>query len=191
MHRRPTVKKPSSINGDFGCVVWLTGFSGAGKSTIAVRLKRELIKMNRRVCVLDGDCLRRGLCSDLSFSPQDRKENIRRVGEVAKLFVKADIICIVALISPYRIDRQLARSVIGKGRFVEIHVNAPVEICERRDPKGLYARARAGEIKNFTGISSRYEPPEKPDVELRTDKLTVAESIDKVLDYLRQKRLCL
>ena len=167
-----------------GRVIWLTGLSGAGKSTIADGLKHKLSGRGQLACVLDGDILRRGLCSDLTFSPADRKENIRRVGEVAKLFAQAGVICIVALISPYRIDRQLVRNIIGDGRFIEVHINAPLAICEQRDPKGLYARARAGVIKDFTGISAPYETPENPEIELRTDQLTIAESVSAVLTYL-------
>lgn len=167
-----------------GRVIWLTGLSGAGKSTIADALKQRLAQAGRLVCVLDGDVLRRGLCSDLTFSPEDRKENIRRVGEVAKMFAHTGVICIVALISPYRIDRQLVRQIIGDGRFVEVHVNAPIEICESRDPKGLYAKARAGEIKDFTGISAPYERPENPEIELRTDRLSVTESVERILRHM-------
>jgi adenylyl-sulfate kinase len=167
-----------------GYVLWLTGLSGAGKSTIAAQLKHELLARGRPVCVLDGDRLRGGLCSDLGFSPEDRKENIRRIGELAKLFAATGVICIVAVISPYRADRRRARKLIEKGRFIEIYVNAPLEVCERRDPKGLYAKARKGKIAQFTGISSPYEPPEKPEIELHTDKLSIAESVAEVLDFI-------
>jgi adenylyl-sulfate kinase len=121
----------------------------------------------------------------LAFSPQDRKENVRRISEVAKLFAEAGNICIVALISPYRNDRLEARNILTTGRFIEVYVNAPIEICEQRDPKGLYAKARAGEIKEFTGVSAPYEAPGKPEIELHTDKLTIAESVNKILDYLK------
>ena len=165
------------ISGQTGCVVWLTGLSGAGKTTIARALETELRRIGWAVCVLDGDCLRRGLCSDLGFSPADRQENIRRVGEVARLFADAGLICIVALISPYRRDRDRARAAAPPGRFLEVFVNSPLEVCERRDPKGLYARARTGELKDFTGISAPYEPPVAADVELRTDQLSAAECV--------------
>ncbi len=164
--------------------VWLTGLSGAGKSTIATELERELFNLGKHAYVLDGDNIRHGLCSDLGFSPQDRKENIRRVGEVAKLFADAGVICITAFISPYRADRDLARKILPRSRFIEVYVNAPIEVCEQRDPKGLYAKARSGEIKEFTGISAPYEPPLNPEIELRTDKLTVAESVTKIMEYL-------
>ncbi|HHY85217.1 MAG TPA: adenylyl-sulfate kinase [Verrucomicrobia bacterium] len=171
-------------NGHRGCVLWLTGLSGSGKSTIATELERELFNLGRHVYILDGDNIRHGLCSDLGFSPEDRTENIRRVGEVAKLFADAGVICITAFISPYRADRALARKVLPQGRFIEVFVNAPVEVCEKRDPKGLYAKARAGEIPNFTGVSAPYEAPENAEIELQTDKLTVAECVTKIIDYL-------
>jgi adenylyl-sulfate kinase len=167
-----------------GRVIWLTGLSGAGKSSIAAELERIILQQGNAAYILDGDKVRCGLCSDLKFSPADRKENVRRLGEVAKLFADAGIICIVALISPYREDRQLARRLVSQGQFLEVYVNAPIEVCEQRDPKGLYARARAGEIKDFTGISAPYEPPEKPELELPTDRLTIAESVEKILNYL-------
>jgi adenylyl-sulfate kinase len=160
-----------------GCVVWLTGLSGSGKTTIARALELELRQSGRVVCVLDGDCLRRGLCSDLGFTPADRQENIRRVGEVARLFADAGLICIVALISPYRQDRDRARATAPVGRFLEVHVSAPLAVCEQRDPKGLYARARAGELKDFTGISAPYEAPAQPEIELPTDRLSVPECV--------------
>src|SRR5262249_55128494 len=144
----------------------------------------ELFNLGKHAYVLDGDNVRHGLCSDLAFSPHDRKENIRRVGEVAKLFVDAGLICITAFISPYRSDRELVRSMVREGQFVEVHVQAPLEICAQRDPKGLYAKARANEIKEFTGISAPYEPPEKPEIQLHTDELTVGESVARILEYL-------
>jgi len=173
-------------NTNAGCVIWLTGLSGSGKSSIASGLKRALLKLGKPACILDGDKVRRGLCSDLAFSPPDRKENVRRIGEVAKLFADAGIICIVALISPYGSDRQTARSTVEAGRFIEVYVNAPIEVCEQRDRKGLYARARAGRLKAFTGVSAPYEPPEKPEIELHTDKLTITKSVTKILDYLKK-----
>jgi adenylyl-sulfate kinase len=171
-------------NGHRGCVLWLTGLSGSGKSTIAAELERELFNQGRHAYILDGDNIRHGLCSDLAFSHRDRTENIRRIGEVAKLFADAGAICITAFISPYRADRDLARRILPRGRFVEVYVNAPVEVCERRDPKGLYAKARAGEIKDFTGVSAPYEPPANPEIELNTDQLGVPESVARILEYL-------
>jgi bifunctional enzyme CysN/CysC len=172
-------------NAHLGCVLWLTGLSSAGKSTIANELERELFNLGRHVYVLDGDNIRHGLGSDLGFSPNDRTENIRRVGEVAKLFADAGVICITAFISPYREDRDMVRKILPEGRFIEVYVNAPLEVCEQRDPKGLYAKARAKEIKEFTGISAPYELPLKPEIELRTDQLTVAESVTRILEYLQ------
>lgn len=172
-------------NGHLGCVVWLTGLSGSGKSTIATELERELFSLGQHVYVLDGDNIRHGLCKDLGFSPKDRTENIRRVGEVAKLFADAGVICITAFISPYREDRALVREIMAKGRFIEVYVNAPLEVCEQRDPKGLYAKARAKEIKEFTGITAPYEHPLKPEIELHTERQTVAESVAEILDYLQ------
>lgn len=179
-----TAQQRELRNGHRGCVVWLTGLSASGKSTIATDLERELFNMGRQVYVLDGDNVRHGLCSDLGFSQEDRTENIRRVGEMAKLFADAGIICVTAFISPYRSDRDLVRKISKEGRFVEVFVNAPIEVCEQRDPKGLYAKARANEIKNFTGISAPYEAPEKAEIELRTDKVTVAESVATIIEYL-------
>ncbi len=182
---RVTARQRELRNAHPGCVLWLTGLSSSGKSTIAAELERELFNLGRQVYVLDGDRVRHGLCSDLAFSPQDRTENIRRVGEVAKLFADAGLICITAFISPYRSDRECVRKLLPPGRFVEVFVNAPLAVCEQRDPKGLYARARAKEVKEFTGVSAPYEPPSNPELELRTDHLTVAESVAKVLDYLQ------
>ena len=171
-------------NGHEGRVVWLTGLSASGKSTISTELERELFNHGRHVYVLDGDNIRHGLCSDLGFSARDRKENIRRIGEAAKLFADAGIICITAFISPYRSDRETVRKIMAPGQFVEVYVNAPIEICEERDPKGLYAKARAHQIKDFTGVSAPYEPPLQPELEVRTDQLSVAESVARIFDYL-------
>ena len=178
-----------SRNGHLGCVLWLTGLSSAGKSTIATELERELFNLGRHAYVLDGDNIRHGLGSDLGFSPKDRTENIRRIGEVAKLFADAGVICITAFISPYREDRNLVRRILPAGRFIEVYVNAPLEVCEERDPKGLYAKARANEIKEFTGVSAPYESPLSPELELQTDQLTVAECVTRVLDYLQQHEI--
>jgi bifunctional enzyme CysN/CysC len=171
-------------NGHRGCVLWLTGLSGSGKSTLATELERELFNLGRHTYILDGDNIRHGLCSDLGFSHKDRTENIRRISEVARLFADAGAICITAFISPYRADRELARKILPRGRFVEVYVNAPIDVCEDRDPKGLYAKARAGEIKEFTGVSAPYEPPANPEIELRTDKLTPSECVTRILEYL-------
>ncbi len=179
-----TARQRALRNAHSGVVVWLTGLSGAGKSTIATELERELFNLGKHSYVLDGDKIRHGLCSDLAFSPEDRKENIRRVGEVAKLFADSGTICITAFISPYRADRDLVRKMVDAEQFVEVYVNAPIKVCEQRDPKGLYAKARANQIKEFTGISAPYEAPENPELELRTDKISVAESVHRILEYL-------
>ena len=168
-----------------GCILWLTGLPSSGKTTVANELERQLFDRGLHVYVLDGDKLRHGLCSDLGFSLEDRKENIRRVGEVAKLFADAGFICITALISPHHSDRATVRGLVKEGQFIEVYVNAPLAVCEQRDPKGLYAKARAGEIKNFTGISAPYEAPANPEIELCTDQLTVPEAVEKVLSRLK------
>ena len=183
-----TLREREQRNGHRGCVIWLTGLSAAGKSTIAVELERVLFRNGCQALVLDGDHVRLGLCRDLGFSPEDRRENIRRVGEVARLFAEAGFICITAFISPYRADRAVARELMAGGKFFEVYVNAPLAVCEARDPKGLYARARKCQLKNFTGISAPYQPPLNPEVELHTDRLTVAEAVGKVLRHLRKAR---
>jgi len=183
----PSAEARARRNGHPGCVVWLTGLSAAGKSTIAAELQHRLFAEGRQVYLLDGDIVRRGLCSDLTFSPEHRQENIRRVGEVAMLFADAGFICLAAFISPYRRDRALVRG-LARGRlFVEVYVNAPIEVCSRRDPKGLYARARAGQIADFTGISAPYEAPESPEVEVRTDQLSVSECAVRILKRLESQ----
>jgi bifunctional enzyme CysN/CysC len=186
-HGKVTPAQRRVRNGHSGYVIWLTGLSGSGKSTISTELERELFNLGRQVYILDGDNIRHGLCSDLGFSPEDRRENIRRVGQVARLMTDAGLICVTAFISPYRSDRELVRGMVPAGQFVEVHVNAPIEICEQRDPKGLYAKARSGEIKEFTGISAPYEPPLQPEIELHTDKLSVAESVARILDHLQMR----
>jgi bifunctional enzyme CysN/CysC len=179
-----TAAQRAARNGHSGRVLWLTGLSSSGKSTIATELERELFVMGKHAYVLDGDNVRHGLCSDLGFSPANRTENIRRIGEVAKLFADAGIICITAFISPYRSDRDIVRRMMQPGQFIEVYINAPIEVCEQRDPKGLYAKARANEIKNFTGVSAPYETPLQPEIELRTDQLTVAESVAKIIEHI-------
>ncbi len=179
-----TAEHRSRRNGYPGCVIWLTGLSGSGKSTIANELERELFNLGKNAYVLDGDNVRHGLCSDLGFSPHERTENIRRVGEVAKLFADAGVICVTAFISPYREDRDLVRQMLQVDQFVEVFVNAPVEVCEQRDPKGLYAKARANELQEFTGISAPYEPPLKPELELLTAEATIETCVARILDHL-------
>ena len=171
-----------------GAVLWFTGLSGAGKSTLAIALEEALFQRGFQVYVLDGDNVRAGLTSDLGFTPQDRTENIRRVGEVAALFANAGIICISAFISPYRADRELARRAAGP-KFFEVYVAADLATCEHRDPKGLYKRARAGEIQDFTGISAPYEAPEHPDIVIDTGNQTVKASVDALIEFV-MARLC-
>lgn len=171
--------------GQRGAVVWLTGLSGSGKSTIAYALESRLTRSRRLSCVLDGDNLRHGLNSDLGFSDDDRRENVRRVGEVAALLAGCGVIAIASLISPFRADRERARRCAPEGRFFEVFVSTPLAICEERDTKGLYEKARAGEISEFTGISSPYEPPENPELLLLAGNAGVEESVDEVEAMLR------
>ena len=173
-------------NGHRGMVVWLTGLSGSGKSTLARALETNLFNRHMQVYVLDGDNIRHGLNSNLGFSPDDRVENIRRVAEVAKLMADAGLVVITSLISPYRLDRTRAREDILQDdvEFIEVHVAAPLQVCERRDPKSLYKRARSGEIKDFTGIDAPYEEPENPEITIHTDRESVKESVGRLLDFL-------
>jgi adenylylsulfate kinase len=173
--------------GQRGVTIWLTGLSGSGKSTIAVAAERELLAQGRVAYVLDGDNVRHGLNANLGFSPEDRTENIRRIGEVAKLFTDAGIIVLTSFISPYRADRDAVRTKMEEGDFVEVHVAASLETCEGRDVKGLYAKARAGEIPEFTGISAPYEAPERPELLIDTNDQTVEESVAQLLGYLRDQ----
>src|SRR6059036_3119030 len=173
-------------SGHRGAVIWLTGLSGAGKSTIAQALERELFARGTHTYVLDGDNIRHGLNSNLGFSPEDRVENIRRVSEVAKLMADSGVIAITAFISPYRMDRRRAREIAleGNAEFVEFFVDAPLEFCEARDPKNLYKKARAGEIREFTGIDAPYEAPDDPEIVVHTDEQTVDESVATILEQL-------
>jgi adenylylsulfate kinase len=159
-------------------VLWFTGLSASGKTTLAGLLHKELAKSGFRSFVLDGDRLRSGLCDDLGFSTQDRAENLRRAGEVARLLVEAGLVVVAAFISPYVADRDRVRNRFAKGQFYEIYLECPIEICSQRDPKGLYGKAREGLIPNFTGVSDPYEPPSAPDLVIRTGKLTVQESLE-------------
>jgi adenylylsulfate kinase len=172
------------MNGHKGSTVWLTGLSGSGKSTIAVDLEKRLWERGVRAYILDGDNVRHGLNKNLGFSPADRTENIRRIGEVAKLFSDAGMVTLTAFISPYRADRDQVRALMGPGDFVEVHVDCPVEVCEQRDVKGLYKKARAGEIKEFTGISAPYEEPLTPELTIRTAGQSVEVSARQILQYL-------
>jgi adenylylsulfate kinase len=172
-----------------GVVLWFTGLSGSGKSTLAHAVEQKLFERGHLTYVLDGDNIRHGLNKNLGFSPEDREENIRRIGEVAKLFTDAGVIAMTAFISPYRADRNKARELLESGRFVEIYCQCALEECENRDPKGLYKKARAGEIKQFTGIDAPYEAPEDPEIIIQTDKLSLESSADQVIDYLTHNKI--
>ncbi|MES1944126.1 adenylylsulfate kinase [Salinisphaera sp. PC39] len=169
------------------CVLWFTGLSGSGKSTLADALDQALFAEGRQTYVLDGDNVRHGLNRDLGFTDADREENIRRIGEVAKLFVNAGMIVLTAFISPFRSDRRMVRALLDEGEFIEIYVRAPLEVCEERDPKGLYKRARAGEIKNFTGLDSPYETPVKPEIIVDTADVRLEESVAAIREALAKR----
>ena len=173
-------------NGHRGGVIWLTGLSGSGKSTLAFTLEKHLFDQGYQVFVLDGDNVRHGLCGDLNFGEVDRRENIRRVGEVAGLFSRAGVLAIAAFISPYHEERQMARDIAGDG-FLEVHVAAPLDVCEQRDPKGLYKKARAGEIKDFTGIDAPYEEPRTPDIRLDTGNTSVEECTAQLTALIQER----
>ena len=168
------------------CILWFTGLSGSGKSTLANALEQRLFELGYHSYLLDGDNVRHGLNKDLGFTDAERVENIRRIGEVAKLFVDAGLIVMTAFISPFQSDRELVRGLVGEGEFIEIFVDTPLEVCEQRDPKGLYKKARAGQIKNFTGLDSPYEAPEKPELVLETAKDDVADCVRKTLTFLER-----
>lgn len=165
-------------------VIWMTGLSGSGKTTIGTHIEHELNKRGYLTQVLDGDNIRSGINNNLGFSEEDRYENIRRIAEVSKLFMNCGIICINSFISPTREIRHMAMEIIGKENFIEVFINAPLEVCESRDVKGLYKKAREGKIKNFTGIDAPFEEPIKPDIELKTDKLSIKESTEKALKHI-------
>ncbi|MCA9079705.1 MAG: adenylyl-sulfate kinase [Planctomycetaceae bacterium] len=177
------------LKGHKGCVLWFTGLSGAGKSTIANTVDHKLHAIGKHTYLLDGDNIRMGLNKNLGFSAEDRTENIRRIGEVAKLFADAGLITSTAFISPYREDRDLVRALLPEGEFIEILVQASLETCEGRDPKGLYKKARAGEIKGFTGIDAPYEAPETPELVLDSDSKGIDDLADEVIAYLESKGL--
>jgi adenylylsulfate kinase len=179
------------LMGHKGAVVWFTGLSGSGKSTLAEAVERALYERGCHTYILDGDNIRHGLNKDLGFSPEDRHENIRRIGEVAHLLADAGVLSLTAFISPYVKDRCLARDLNPKGHFVEVFCNCPLDVCEERDPKGLYRKARAGQIKDFTGIDAPYETPPDAEVTVHTDRETVQESTANVIDYLEKSRIVL
>ncbi|MGC6389801.1 adenylyl-sulfate kinase [Ewingella sp. S1.OA.A_B6] len=175
-------------HGHKGAVLWFTGLSGSGKSTVAGALEQALHALGVSTYLLDGDNVRHGLCRDLGFSDDDRRENIRRVGEVAKLMVDAGLVVLTAFISPHRAERKMVRDLLNSGQFIEVFVDTPLAICEVRDPKGLYKKARAGELKNFTGIDSEYQPPQAPDVHLDGEQL-VTHLVAQLLGVLRHQAI--
>ncbi len=183
-HGKITKEDRAKLLNQKGATIWLTGLSGSGKSTIAVELEHALIENKHQAYILDGDNIRHGLNKNLGFSPEDRTENIRRIGEVAKLFTEANIITIAAFVSPYKEDRDNVRKLLEHGEFIEIYVKCSLEVCEERDTKGLYKKARAGEVKDFTGISAPYEEPLNPELTIDSSKLSVEEATRTILDYL-------
>ena len=184
-----TRQRREAANGHRSAVIWLTGLSGSGKSTLAHAVEEQLHQAGCRTFVLDGDNVRHGLCSNLGFSNEDRHENIRRIAEAAKLMVESGVIAMTAFISPFREDRERARSLFAHGDFIEIYCAAPLAVCESRDVKGLYARARAGEVKEFTGISSPYEPPLRPELVVQTGSQELQSCVAQVMDLLRARGL--
>jgi adenylylsulfate kinase len=188
-HSSVTKKNRHLLNGHKSCVLWFTGLSGSGKSTIANAVDHALFQTGLRSYVLDGDNIRHGLNSDLSFDAADRKENIRRIGEVAKLFVDSGQLVLSAFISPFQEDRKLVREMFEAEEFIEIFLKCPIQVCENRDPKGLYKKARKGDIPEFTGISSPYEMPSRPEIVIETDNMTIEESVEKIIAYLKDKKI--
>jgi adenylylsulfate kinase len=184
-----TRERRNQLNGHKSVVIWFTGLSGSGKSTLAHSVEEELHNLGCRTFALDGDNVRHGLSSNLNFSDDDRKENIRRIGEAAKLMMESGVITMTAFISPFKKDRNLVRQLLPQGDFVEIYCNASLEACESRDVKGLYKRARAGEIKNYTGIDSPYEAPSNPELVIDTESESLEESVAKVIDFLKFKEV--
>lgn len=176
-------------SGHKSVIIWFTGLSGSGKSTLAHAVEKALYDMSCRTYVFDGDNVRHGLCADLGFSAQDRQENIRRIGEMARLFIEAGVIALTAFISPFRADRDRVRALVSAGDFIEVYCRAPLEICEQRDVKGLYAKARQGIIKDFTGISSPYEIPENPELVIDTGSLTLEQCVQQVMQYLNNHNI--
>jgi len=184
-----TKKDRARLNGHQSFILWFTGLSGSGKSTIAHRLEEKLFEIGVRTYVLDGDNVRTGLNKGLGFSAEDREENIRRIGHVAKLFIDAGVVVLTAFISPYKKDRAMVRGLVGSDEFVEIYVKCPLEICERRDTKGLYEKARRGVVKQFTGIDDPYEEPEHPEIILETDKVNLEQCVGEILNLLEARGL--
>lgn len=176
-----------ALNGHGSAILWFTGLPSSGKSTLANEVEKVLIQSQKRTYILDGDNVRMGLCGDLGFSAEDREENIRRIGEVSKLFTDAGVIVLSAFVSPYRADRDKIRDLVDEGEFIEVFVDCPVEECEKRDVKGLYKKAREGIIKGFTGIDDPYEEPTKAEIVIKTGEQSIEESTNKILNYLGEK----
>lgn len=188
-HATVTRARREAQNGHRSAVLWFTGLSGSGKSTLAHAVEERLHQRGCRSFVLDGDNVRHGLCGDLGFSAQARQENIRRIGEMAKLFMEAGVIVLTAFISPYRADRERVRGMVECGDFIEIYCDAPIEVCEARDVKGMYKKARAGQIAEFTGISSPYEAPENSEITVNTGRLELGDCVQRVIDELERRGL--
>lgn len=186
-HGKLTAEEREKKLGQKGAVIWFTGLSASGKSTVAREVELALVENGKNAYVLDGDNIRYGLNSNLGFSPADRTENIRRIGEVSKLFAESNVIALTAFISPYRADRDLVRKLLPTGQFFEVYCDTPVEVCEQRDPKGLYKKVRAGEIKDFTGISAPYEAPLNPELALKCGAESLEESTRRVLNLLAER----
>lgn len=186
-HATVTRSRRAEMSGHRSVILWFTGLSGAGKSTLAHLVEERLHKLGCRTFVLDGDNVRHGLCADLGFSAADRAENIRRIGEMSKLFIEAGVITLTAFISPFRSDRERVRALVETGDFLEIYCRCPIEVCEQRDVKGLYRRARAGEVQEFTGISAPYEEPEQPELVVETGRSSLEDCTEQVLAFLRER----
>jgi adenylylsulfate kinase len=186
-HATVTRERRQRLNGHKSAILWFTGLSGAGKSTLAHAVEEELHRIGCRTFVFDGDNVRHGLNSNLGFSAEDRKENIRRIGEMCKLFTEAGVIALTAFISPFRADRERVRNLVPHGDFIEVFCDCSIDVCENRDVKGMYARARRGEIREFTGVSSPYERPENPELVIDTGKTSLEESVRQVIDCIRER----
>jgi len=182
-----TKEERLNIKNQKPCILWFTGLSGSGKSTIANAVESKLLELQKHTYLLDGDNVRMGLNRGLTFSDEDRVENIRRIGEVSKLFVDSGLIVLTAFISPFQEDRDMVRDLMETSEFIEVYIDTPLKVCESRDPKGLYQKARNGDIPNFTGISSPYEAPNKAEIHIKTDRMSIEESAGKVVEYLKEK----
>jgi adenylylsulfate kinase len=191
VYHRATVSRSrrEKQNRHKSAIIWFTGLSGSGKSTLAHAVEEELHQAGCRTFVFDGDNVRHGLCANLGFSEEDRHENIRRIGEMAKLFIEAGVIALTAFISPFKSDRERVRALVSENDFIEIYCDSPLAVCEERDVKGLYKKARSGEIKNYTGISAPYEKPEHPDLILDTAGKSIEDNVEKVLDLLEERHI--